>query len=164
MHGEKQVFLIGHSAGGAAVASYVTSQPSNPLVQAAVVLDAPLAANAEEEVDWMLNGLLNSAYRGRDLTIPTLLIYGENDFVQDQREWLDRARANLTDIQLYSYEHNPWDSGVDPAVRTHCGATILACIVRLYCLVPEMPSPALAFISILLAIAILTGRRNLCPG
>ena len=161
-YGEKQVFLIGHSAGGAAVASYVTSQPSNSLVQAAVVLDAPLAANPEEEVDWTLNGLLNSAYRARDLTIPTLLIYGENDFVQDRQEWLDRAPANLTDIELYSYEHNPWDSGVDTAVRTQVEQRIIRCIVRPYCLIPEMPYPTLAFIPILLAIVVLKRRNNVC--
>jgi hypothetical protein len=161
-YGEKQVFLIGHSAGGAAVASYVTSQPSNSLVQAAVVLDAPLAANPEEEVDWTLNGLLNSAYRAGDLTIPTLLIYGENDFVQDRREWLDRAPANLTNTELYSYEHNPWDGGVDTSVRSQVEQRIVRCIVKLYCLVPEMSYPTLAFIPILLAIVVLRRRKNVC--
>jgi hypothetical protein len=162
MYGEKQVFLIGHSAGGAAVASYVTSQPSNSLVQAAVVLDAPLAANPEEEVDWTLNGLLNSAYRARDLTIPTLLVYGENDFVHDRQEWFDRAPANLTGIELYSYEHDPWDSGVDTAVRTQVEQRIIRCIVKLYCLIPEMPYPTLAFIPTLLAIVVLRRRKNVC--
>lgn len=164
LYGSKQVFLIGHSGGGAVVASYVTSHPNNTLVQGAVVLDAPLAAsNSSETVNWNFNGLPNAAYRAENLTIPTLLIYGENDTVTPSHRnggaWLDHAPENMANVELYSYGHNPWSNETSPTVRTEVEERIIQYMLHPVP-IPEMPHPILIISSLFLMLVLISKPQS----
>jgi len=158
------IFLIGHSGGGAVVANYITKSHETSVHQA-IILDAPLTWTLPKNND-VAHQLTAAAYSAMNVKTDTLLIYGKLDttvpYSDNAIAWLQNAPHGSTSLELYDYGHSPWDKETSQPVREQVEQTIISHLSTT--MTPLMNTIVLLIplVVCVLALIALEGNKKIC--